>query len=178
MQKTMKTSLLLIMLIIQTISLFSQSQNLILTREENDRWFKDLELSSTSGKLELIKLRMLMDTSVFITKSYPDRLILDNFPKLDSLSKIRLKGYCKPLYIISFKQNKVKYLHCDNPIQTDQLRLIANLINKSNIIDINILKDDYAKAIYGSNGNCGVIIMTTRDKKLWNNLEKIKFIND
>jgi len=174
----MRTIILFLGLIVQTTCLFSQNQMLILTREQNDKWFENLKAHNLAGQLDLIKSRMLSDTSIFITKSFPDRLTIDRFPKLDSLRKIRTIGYCKPLYIISFKQKKIKYLHFDNPIQTDQIRCIVELINNNNINEVEILKDDYATAIYGTNGGCGVITLKTNNKKLWKDLDRLNISSD
>ena len=171
--------LLFFLLFFQTTFLFSQKNALILTSEQNDSWFATLESSSLEIQLKMIKERMLNDTSIFIVKSYPDRITIDRFPKLDSLSKIRVYGSCKPLYMISYKQKRQKSFHFENPVKTDQIKSIVDLININNISRITVLRDFKAKAIFGTRGSCGVIMMDTNNKSLWKRLEKLKFsIND
>jgi hypothetical protein len=176
--KDLKTKILFIALIIHTTCLFSQNQMLILTREQNDKWYEDLKSSNLVNQLDLIKSRMLSDTSIFITKLYPDRLTIDRFPQLDSLRKIRTIGFCKPLYVISFKQKEIEYLHFDNPIQTYPIKRIAELINSNNIYEVEILKDDNATAIYGTNGNCGVLLLKTNNRKFWKELKRLNILRD
>jgi hypothetical protein len=170
--------LLLLVLFFQTAFIFSQKNALILSSEQNDSWFETLESSSLEIQLKMIKERMLNDTSVFIVKTYPDRITIDRFPKLDSLSKIRVKGSCKPLYMISYKQKKQKSFHFENPLNTDQIKLIVDLIDINNISRITILRDIKAKAIFGTRGSCGVIMMDTNKRNLWKRLEKLKFSRD
>jgi hypothetical protein len=169
----MKTILLLFVLIIPSTLLFCQSREPILTKEQNDQWFEELTLSKPDRQLELIKWRILSDTGIYIARSFPDRLTIDRFPKLDSLRKIRVTGYCKPLYLFTFKQKKVNSFYWDNPIKTAQLRVLAELLNTTNVTQIEVLRDEYSIAIYGSRAACGVINIKTDNRKLWRLLKKL-----
>jgi len=177
----MKTKILFLVLFIQIASAFTQNKTLILTKEQNDKWFRDLKYSRLDTQLDLIKSRIQSDTNIFIIKAYPDGLTLDRFSKLDSLRKIRVTGYCKPLYIISFKEDKIKY-YSDNPIQTASIQYLGNLLNNRNINRIDVLNCKSATelygALYGASCNCNVIAMETKSKKLWKLLEKLNYPSD
>jgi hypothetical protein len=147
---------------------------MVLTREQNDKWFEDLKHCTLENQLDMIKFCMLSDTSVFINESYPDGITIDRFPKLDSLKSIRTNGFCKPLYLMKYGESEVLYFQFKNPIGTESVKTVVALLNKFSVKSVEVLQSETNSGIYGSLSSYGIIILKIRGKKLWDSLKQIK----
>jgi hypothetical protein len=115
-------------LIIHSICSFSQNDKLILTEDDNNLWFESLNANEKlSHKIELINDRLINDVNVYIKWDFPDEASVSNFPKLDSIRKIRTKGFCKPFYLVKYK-NKFISFKIENPINSEQTKSVIELI--------------------------------------------------
>ena len=138
------------------LSSFGQTQDLILTKAQNDKWLDSISTLSLDNKLQSIRNRLLSDTNVFVKQYYADRIIVT-----DSLGG-RVYGEGKPTLIISgypfYNGNKTK------PFQVINLTnyLTPTYINQIDILSPN---DPRTLALYGSSGQFGIIIMTLKNKK-------------
>ena len=135
---------------------FGQTQDLILTKGQNDKWLDSISTLSLNDKLQSIRNRLLSDTNVFVKQYYADRIIVT-----DSLGG-RGYGDGKPTLIIGgypfYNGNKTKTIHVINLTSY----LTATYINEIEILSPN---DPRTLALYGSSGQFGIIIMTLTNKK-------------
>ncbi len=137
-------------------SVFGQTQQLILTAEQNSKWIDSLKTLPLDQQLSTIKDRFLSDTNVFIRRSYPDRIKVT-----DSLGN-RVYGDGKPTLIIGGY-----VMIIDNRTQTNKIVSLTKLLTPTYIKTIFILSpnDLAATALYGSAGQFGIIVMTVTKKK-------------
>ena len=73
---------------------FGQTQNLILTREQNTKWLDSLKTLALDQQLIKIKDRLLADTNIFVRQFYNDRIRV-----VDPIGN-RVYGDGKPTFII------------------------------------------------------------------------------
>ncbi|MEN9548791.1 MAG: hypothetical protein RIR12_1382 [Bacteroidota bacterium] len=137
-------------------SAVGQTKDLILTREQNNKWLDSLKALSLDKQLLTIQNRLLSDTNVFARQFYADRIKI-----IDSLGG-RVYGDGKPTLIIGGYA-----LIIDNKTQTNKIVSLTKLLTTNYIKTIFILSpnDPAATAIYGSAGQFGIIVMTVTKKK-------------
>ena len=137
-------------------SVFGQTQNLILTREQNNKWLDSLKSLPLNRQLLTIKARLLSDTNVFVRQSYPDGNRVN-----DSLAN-RVYGEGKPTLIIGGYP-----INIGNKTKTSKVIIVSNLLTETYIDSLRILSpnDPATTALYGSAGQYGIIIMILTKKK-------------
>ena len=158
------SSLILILCLISS-STIGQTQNLILTSEQNNKWLDSLIILPVNQQLVTIKERLLADTNIFLKQSYPDRIRV-----VEQLGN-RVYGEAKPTLIIGGNA-----LIIDNKTESYKIQGLAELLTIENIKSIHILSqnDPAATAIYGSAGLSGIIVMTLTKKKYLNKFLRLK----
>ena len=162
----MKNVSRLIFLFCLTVSsAFGQTQNLILTSEQNNKWLDSLITLPVQQQLMTIKERLIADTNVFIRQSYPDRIRV-----VDQLGN-RVYSEAKPNLIIGGNAMII-----DNKTETFKIKGLTELLTIENIKSIHILNpnDPATTAIYGSAGLSGVIVMTLIKKKYLKKFLRLK----
>lgn len=164
--------LFLFVLILQSTLAFSQNKTLILTKEQNTKWFEELKTRNLESQLGMIKDRILNDTSIFIRVSNPDG-IKSSVPQESVKNKVA--GQCRLVYVISYNQKKVFSLIFNNSFPAQKIVLITNLINTENFTGIETLEGTTATAMCGSNGDCGVIMLKTDKEEVLNKIKSIVF---
>ena len=133
---------LLTFLILQSFYIFAQNEKLILTESENNLWFESLNSTETlEEKIDLINERLTNDVNVYIEWSFADGITVARIPKLDSIRKIRTKGFCKPLYLIKHKDNVIAF-RIENPIDSELTNSVTELITEDDISKVEIWNDD------------------------------------
>jgi len=168
---------LLIFLILNSIASLAQNKKLILTENANKLWFQSLYTTEKlSEKIELINSRLTNDLNVYIEWSFSDGITVQRIPKLDSIRKIKPKGFCKPLYIVKYKKKEIVF-RIENPIYSELTDSVTNLISVRNIRDIKIWTDDKRQVLYGTSANCGVIILELNKRKVFKAFKKLKLTN-
>lgn len=168
---------LLTFLILQSFCSLAQNEKLILTESANNLWFKTLNLTETlEDKIELINKRLTNDVNVYIEWSFPDGITVSRIPKLDSIRKIRTKGFCKPLYLVKYG-NYVIAFRIENPIDSELTDSVTELISENNIRNVEIWTDDYRKALYGTSADCGVIMLELKKRKVFKAFKKLNLTN-
>lgn len=137
-------------------SVFGQTQQLILTTEQNGKWLDSLKKLPFDQQLLTIEERLFLDTNVFVRESYPDRIKVT-----DSLGK-RIYGDGKPTLIIGGYAMII-----DNKTQTNKIVSLTKLLTQTYIKEIFILSpnDPAATAIYGKAGQFGIIVMKVTKRK-------------
>lgn len=162
----MKFFLIFTLLLCSTFhSAFGQSQNVILTREQNNKWLDSLKGLSFNQQLLTIKNRLLSDTNIFVRQSYSDRIRVTDF--LGS----RVYGDGKPTLIIGGYAMII-----DNKTETSRIVSLTNLLTQAYIREILILSPDdpATTAIYGREGKFGVFVMTVTKKKYAKLFKRLK----
>jgi hypothetical protein len=153
------------LLLITFSSVFGQTKNLILTREQNSKWLDSVKTLELEQQLITIKQRLLSDTNVFVKQYYNDRIRV-----VDQLGN-RVYGDGKPTIIIS---GYVMFI--DNKTSAKKIIKLAEILNTTHIKMTTILndKDPATTALYGSSGLSGIIIMTVTKKKYLKKFRQLK----
>jgi TonB-dependent SusC/RagA subfamily outer membrane receptor len=164
----MRTPLTILILTLSTL-LRAQStvDNLVLTKEQNDKWISKLEKESKSGQLELIRARILLDTNIYVNEYYADRLKIDN----DKQRGKRTEAYGRSLLVF----NQSYAADINNRTKNKSILKLADFLTDKKIKSISILKGTQATALYGSRATNGVILLTTADKKTFKQIKEITF---
>ena len=144
---------------------FGQTQNLILTSEQNNKWLDSLITLPLQQQLVTIKERLFADTNVFIRQSYADRIRV-----VDQL-KNRFYGEAKLTLIIGGNAMIV-----DNKTETFKIKVLTELLTIEYVKSIHVLSpnDPVTTAIYGSAGLSGIIVMTLTKKKYLKKFLRLK----
>lgn len=124
-----------------------------MTEEENVTWIIELrEEKELERQLEVIRTRILADTSVYV-KRIGDRVILNT----DSTKSI---GLCRPLLII-----EGNYIDISNDTDVKTVENFVKELTTERIKQLKVADEKTAKALFGQNGWCGVILMTTTNRR-------------
>jgi TonB-dependent SusC/RagA subfamily outer membrane receptor len=167
-----KMRVLLIIILTLSTNLTAQSQvdSLVLSKDQNDRWIVKLERETKVRQLDLVRKRILSDTNIYVPKYYPDRIKFDN----EKAKGKRSEGYCRPLLVF----NAQYYAYIDNGTKEKSIKQLVEFLTDSRIESILIMKDSQATALYGSRATCGVILLTTKDKKTLKRIKEIDLTGD
>lgn len=164
--------LFIILILIDGLVLFGQSSDLILTKEQNDRWFDSLESLSLDSQVNLIKRRILNDTVVYNFKQHrSDRIILENLKKEEILKGYGNIANGRILYFVRYKHRPLKRckfldFQWNNWTSTYEIQKFHDFLIIDKIKNIEIITDDKTeKAIFGSMAGFGVIIFELNRKK-------------
>jgi hypothetical protein len=164
-------------LILQSICSLAQNEKLILTENANDLWFQSLiSVEKLSEKVEFINKRLTDDVNVYIEWSFADEVTVQRIPKLDSIRKIRPKGFCKPLYVVKYKTEQIVY-RIENPLNAELTNSVSKLITENNICDVEVWTNDKRQVLYGTSANCGVIILELKKRKVFEEFKKLELTN-
>ncbi len=158
-------SRLILILCLSFSSVFGQTQNLILTREQNNKWLDSLKTLHLDQQLLTIKDRLLADTNVFVRQSYPD-----NIRVVDQIG-IRVYGEAKPMIIIGGSPMII-----DNKTEISKIFDLTKILSKEYIKSVNILNpnDPASTAIYGRSALDGTIVMVLTHKKYLKKFKQLK----
>lgn len=164
----MRTRILIVPILVflsNFVSAYGQTQNLILTREQNGKWLDSLKTLSLDHQLLAINQRLLADTNVFVRQFYNDRI------KVNEQVGNRVYGDGKPTLVIGGYPMII-----DNKTETPKIIGLTKLLTKDFIENISILSpnDPATTAIYGSVGMSGIIVMTLIEKKHLKKFRKLK----
>jgi len=173
----MKKHFLLTFLILQSICSLAQNEKLILTENANALWFQNLiTTNDLSKKIGLINQRLIDDVNVYIEWDFPDGITVQRIPKLDSIRKVRKHGYCKPLYVIKYKNKQIAF-RIENPLNDELTEFVSELITENNVCDIEVWTDDKRKLLYGTSANCGIIFIKTEKRKVFKAFKNLNLTN-
>ena len=168
---------LLTFLILKSICSLAQNEKLILTESANNLWFESLKTTEIlEEKIESINERLTNDVNVYIEWSFSDGITVSRFPKLDSISKIRTKGFCKPLYLVKYKNDVIAF-RIENPINSELTDSVTELISENNICNVEIWTDDKRQALQLRSANCGVIMLELKKRKVFKAFKKLNLTN-
>jgi hypothetical protein len=166
---------------IHGLILFGQTADLILTKEQNEKWFDSLETISLDSQLDLIKTRILNDTAVYNSNQFrSDRVILDNLKKEETLKGLGNIADGRILYFVRYKYKplkKYKFLdfQWNNWTSTSEIKKFHDFLSVDKIMNIELITDDKNEmAIFGSMAGFGVIIFDLNKKKYIKEFDKIR----
>ena len=151
---------------------------MILTEKENTIWLENLNaIENKSDRIDFIIERLKNDKDVYIEWSFPDGITVEQIPVLDSLRKVRVKGFCKPLFSLKYNSENLVF-RFENPINDRKINSVIELLNTENIKIIE-LETDERKVLYGTSGECGIIIIIieTTKREIFRKFEKLKLTN-
>jgi hypothetical protein len=143
-----------------------QLNNLIITEEQNNRWFDSLSSLSLENKLTAISNRILSDTAVFVRNFYNDRIRVNDQPG------DRVYGHSKPVIVINNQQAIV----IKNETATAKIHALCHLLTPKYITAILLLIGNKPStlAIYGQQGEGGIILLTVAQKRILKKLKALK----
>jgi hypothetical protein len=146
-------------------SAFGQTQNLILTREQNNIWLDSLKILTLAKQLLTIKDRLIADTSVFVRQFHNDRIRV-----VEQIGN-KVYGDGKPLMIIGGYPMII-----DNKTETKKIIRLTQLLDTINIKTIFVFSgnDPAMSAIYGNSAQSGIIVMTLTRTKFLNKFRQLK----
>lgn len=136
----------------------NSTNEIIPSIENNHRWLEILK--STDAKKDKINL--------IISKIKADSIFKNNKLELETLNNdghLRSKfksDNCKIIFVLNHKnQNYTLDLN-----KVPNFSIILEYLKPETIEEINVLNDISATALYGINGNCGVVILKSNRRKL------------
>jgi hypothetical protein len=135
-----------------------QIPDLILTKEQNEKWFNELEQMDFANQLPAIKNRVLQDTCVYINETGYCGMFKSKQPKKKSKDRI---GTCyKPLLIFDGE-----IINNTSGSEIVNAAEIAEFLDDDKIREIKIIRNVGAAALYGSSANSGAILFSFKDKE-------------
>ena len=117
-------------------------------------------------QLELIRERILGDTNVYVKNSPLDGLI-----RRDDGTENKAMSYCRPLLIV----NDMIYTDINNETKNKSIVQLAEFLTEDIIKDVVVVKDTQTAALYGTRASCGVILLTTKNRRSLKKIKKIDF---
>jgi hypothetical protein len=137
---------------------------LVLTEEENIAWINNLrDENELTEQLAMIRTRILSDTNVYV-KSIGDRVVLRT-----ERHKGKELGLCKPMLIVDGY-----FIQATNATDNQIVEDLADELTSDNIKELKVVDEDQAKALFGQNGWCGVILLSTTNRKARKSLLRYK----
>lgn len=137
---------------------------LILTEEENLAWINKLRAEKElSTRLEIIRTRILADTDVYV-KNIGDRVTFKT-----GKNENKKDGLCRPILIV-----EGYFIQITNDTDRKTIENLTNELTTKNVKQLEVVDGEKAKALYGQNGWCGVILMTATNKKAKKTLLRYK----
>ncbi|MCD9014453.1 hypothetical protein [Parachryseolinea silvisoli] len=153
--------LILTIFALLTVSLYGQSkEDLILTQEQNDRWFEAFDQLTLQNQVEFLNNRLLADTNIFVKATF-DR------HKTDPLNG-RQVGFCKPIIVAGGVRISI-----ENRTKPKDVRRLTSILTPKTVERIDVLKGDDAFALWGSRGICKAIIISVNGRHTKRKLKKL-----
>jgi len=137
-----------------TMSSFGQTDRanvliFVTNKVENDSWYSDLVTLNRRQQINKLEQRLLSDTIAIRT---------DSTFTVRRIQPLEIEYYCRPLIIIN--EDTIGTL---TSLQTKKFVII---LSDTKFTNVEILNADKAKDQYGKWGLCGMILLTTNDKKV------------
>ena len=140
-----------------------------LTDFTNARWMEEFnKIESTNEKLTAIKQK-IFDDRIYGAPLKRSCLIIGDIAK-SNVSKEKRYYECKILFVLKLF-NKSILLDAET---TETILLASRSITEKNIDSILSLSGLQSTALYGSDGRCGVVIMSSTSRKLKRRLKELK----
>lgn len=145
-----------------------------LTTEDNLKWLEEFKkIENKAEKIQAIKDKIVLDSAYKFYLHNRNccglvRRIVDttkNSMNENSSISLVLKSESKLLFVLN------NYPLEDKQNKTHQLLL---LLNQNTVSEINIIEGAAARAIWGSRGMNGVILMTVKDRKTRKKIKQIQ----
>lgn len=157
---------------ISGITVSGQDKSFVSNSDENQQWFDSLSTLPLTGKLEMIKKRLLSDTIM----SYRNDIKVDEvYSDEDDVIMCSMK-FCihrKPLLIFDGYSISLDHL------SANQTSVLVNIIDEAHISNIRLIKSDEVStmALYGTKGASGVLVFTLYNKRDLRKIKKIKSLD-
>ena len=147
---------IIILLFTKTLTSYGQTDSVnvlinVTNKNLNDSWYDEILTQKKGQQIESIKKRILND-AIYLTSDTTSSI------QYRQGEMLKIDFHCRPLLKINGND-----IHID---KADQARQISSILGDTDFNKIEILKPDRAKEKYGKWGLCGVILLTTKDKKI------------
>jgi hypothetical protein len=137
---------------------------LILTEKENLVWINKLKKEKElDGQLGILRTRLLADTNVYV-KPIGDRGFLKT-----GRNENKKDGLCRPILLV-----EGYFIQITNDTDRQTIENLTNELTTKNVKQLEVVDGDKAKVLFGQNGWCGVVLMTTTNKKAKKTLLRYK----
>jgi hypothetical protein len=123
---------------------------------ENANWYDKLMVVNKGQQIELIKQRLLADTVVLTTDSSSTSFYGQKF---------EFKYYCRPFIRVNGQNVMI-----DTPSQS---KGFVALLDQKNFDTLEIVNPKEGKEKFGKWGLCGMLLLTTRDKKITERIKEL-----
>lgn len=154
----------IIILIIGLLTWGQVNGQLILTEDENLDWIEKLRSEKDlESRLTILRARVLIDTSVYV-RPLGDREVLKT-----EKNKNKEIGLCRPLLIV-----EGNYINITNDTDPKTIENLVKELTTDNIKQFEVVEGEKAKALFGQSGWCGVVLLTTTNKKARKTLLRYK----
>jgi|GEM_PF-4365709 len=136
----------------------------ILTEEENLVWINKLrDEKELPAQLEIIRTRILADTGVYV-KNIGDRVTFKT-----GEYENKKDGLCRPILLV-----EGYFLQVANDTDRQTIENLTKELTTKNVKQLEVVDGEKAKALFGQNGWCGVVLMTATNKKAKKTLLRFK----
>ncbi len=137
---------------------------LILTEDENLAWINKLrDEKELTTRLEIIRTRIFADTCIYV-KNIGDRVAVKTGKNVN-----KKDGLCRPIFLV-----EGYFIQMTNNTERQTIENLTKELTTKNIKQIEVVDGNEAKALFGQNGWCGVVLMTTTNKKAKKKLLRYK----
>lgn len=149
---------------------FFAQQDSILTKAENLAWLENFKkIETRAEQVEAIKAKIIADSSDH-KKQGITRIVgtKETWYKSDSLFKAVLENpqsECKILFLYNG-------VILDYEIYPKKIDIIS-FFNASNIDLITVIEEDIAMALYGVRGSCGVVVISSANRRLKRKIRRL-----
>jgi hypothetical protein len=164
----MKNYFALILIFISLITSFAQeTENYILTKDQNENWISEFRHESLFNKIDLLKRRILSDQHVYWTPTNPHgkTRIKEGF---DTLT------YVRPLYF--FKTNNSKPFFLPGNVGPKMVEELIEILNSYNIDSISV-EDENVEVLYGVRSTYGAITIVLKNEEQYSKLKLLAHNN-
>jgi hypothetical protein len=145
----------------------------LLTETKNIEWIAKFEkLSSKAEQITTIKQKIFADSIFIVHNTTYDRIgnqiVVRNGNSLKKYPE-KIPCDCKILFKLSVRGD---FYNLDPIRYLNTVKAVA-LLSEDFIEKITVLKNYTASAIYGSNGRCGVVILSSNSRKLKRKIRRV-----
>jgi hypothetical protein len=124
---------------------------LVITCAQNKAWLDSLGKQPLAQQLQMVTDRVVLDTNVIVN--------LPNADRARERMTFRREGCCKPLFALD------GYLITFNQIDPSKdVAIFLSVFSQVHIVRVEVHTDLNVSSLYGSEGDCGLVLLVVKDK--------------
>jgi|GEM_PF-2304452 len=174
----MKSIFIVIIVLFSFNKSFSQNKferDLILTNDQNDKWFLNLKSLPKEEKLDFVVKRMVLDTNIYLAKG-------NGVYKTIGANSIenKFKGCCRPMFLIVKNKESFEFGYGEGKGHignNNNISIVAfaKQLNKIKVEEIITYTGASAAALYGSKAIGGIVIINIKDDESYKILHQVVY---